>query len=1131
MRKRLGYILFSTLILCLTFSVREARGQAYVETFGQNRIQHRKFDWKFFDTKHFRVYHYDKTGRQLGRYVAEEAENNIKVIEQKMGGQFPDRFNIILYNSYDDYRQTNVGLKDESQISQMTISGTWNLVGDKLVVYHTGKHTDLQRQIQAGMAQVVMERMIYGENFKKMARTALLMNLPPWVTQGFISYLVDGWNTEANSEWKRLLDASPDQGFHEFSEQYPELAGKAFWNFVANQYGTEKMKGLLASMQKKTSSLNKSVKDKQFLGLKITKAYDSCINFYKNTYAQDLQHQELPDSTKGLISLKVPKDNSIIRNVMVSPAGTEIAYTAWKDGLYTIYLQKTSKEQVQTTLLEGGQKDLTEPTDPNYPLMAWSSAGNKLAILYRVGRKTCLRIYNSQKTRIENYVIPPNRFDRVLGMTFMQDDDKLVFSAIKKSQTDLYSFTIKGSKMVNITDDAWDDIDPVFVSGGSRKGILFLSNRPKPNMDVPQAVNELPNGPMNIFFYNTTTQRKELLQCTHVTTGTVSQPIQYGPDNFAYLYDGNGIQNKYVVMFARNAKNMDSAYSVPVTNYNTSIISHQYNIAVGEVADVIQEKDKYMVYFHGLQMPGDSSEPKNLVPTILSAQKTYSTTPAEEKHRHKRGFNFGRHKNENEAPAPESAGSGIQTGTAFQTEFTDTTAGRTSFFKKRKKSETKAGDKENGGEADSSTLTVINDSAYIKMKPTAYRLSFKPDMFNVKLDNSILFSQYQSYSNNGGQYQSPSLAALTTINLNELMEDYKITAGFQLPLDLSSSAYFLEYKNNKKRLDWGIMALRTQSKEYGDVSYVDKNGYPLQPIQELFKNVTNMVQAEISYPFDRMRSFRFKTALRQDRLITKAQDTFSLSEDIPNADQYWSLSRAEYVFDNTISPITNIRNGTRYKLYAEYMDQVNGSKQNCYNIGFDFRTYQKIYKNVIWATRVAYAHSDGTTPVQYQLGGVDNWISPQMASAPPSQGTFGFMALATSMRGYLQNSLNGNNFAVVNTEGRVPLSSFVHRPIQSAVLKDLQGVVFMDLGSAWNGFMPNSDAYNTTYNFPAPGSAPVGNNNIAVSVTVPNYSGLELGYGAGLRTTLAGYFLRMDAAWNISGSKKPIIYFSMGTDF
>ena len=141
-------------------------------------------------------------------------------------------------------------------------------------------------------------------------------------------------------------------------------------------------------------------------------------------------------------------------------------------------------------------------------------------------------------------------------MTFLDDDDHMIFSAIKKSQTDLYMFTFKGSKMTNITDliRGMTCSTRDSINGGSRTGILFLSNRPKPNMDVPLGVNEMPTGPMNVFFYNTKTMRRELMQCSNVKTGHVTNPIQYGFDNFAYLYDANGINNKYVVLFARDKR-------------------------------------------------------------------------------------------------------------------------------------------------------------------------------------------------------------------------------------------------------------------------------------------------------------------------------------------------------------------------------------------------------------------------------------------------------------------------------------------------------------------------------------------------------------------------------------------------
>ena len=1099
-------------------------GQTYVEVFGQNRIQNRKFDWKYFDTKHFRVYHYDRAGRQLGRYVAEEAENDISVVEKKLGGQFPRRFNIILYNSYEEYRQTNIGLKDESQATSNTRAGTVNLVGDKLVVYFTGQHTDLRHQIRSGMSRVVMERMIFGESFKKMVKNALLLNLPEWVTDGYIAYLVDGWDAKSSSEWKGLLDARPDAGFYQLAEEYPELAGKAYWKFVSSQYGPNTVKNLLYSMQLKTS-LNKAMKDKSNLGIKVTKAYDSCISFYKEVYALDAKKQETPDSAKGLISLNVPKDNTVIRNIRVSPRGSDVSYVAWRDGKYTVYTQKTSKEQQLSAILEGGQKDLTEQTDPDYPMLAWSTTGYKLAILYKKGSKTQLRIYNSLKGKIENYVIPKNRFDRVLGMCFMQDDDKMIFSAIKKSQTDLYMFTIKGAKMTNITDDAWDDVAPVFVSGGSRTGVLFLSNRPKPNLNVPLGVNELPTGPMNVFFYNTKTMRPELLQCTDVKTGHVTQPIQYGLDNFAYLYDDNGINNKYVVLFARNKHNADSAYSVPITNYSTSILSQQYNLASGDVADVVQEKDKYMVYFHELQMPGDNVEVKKLIPTTLSIEKPEVKNPATTDTR--LPYQGGKYIQEDEEPSqPE-----IKGGNAFQSEFSDTAA-QPKRKVKNKTNNIYNANAENAA-ADSSLLVDITDSNYVKMKPSPYKLSFKPDFFSIKLDNSLLFSQYQSIASNGGQYVNPSLGALTTLSLNELMENYRITAGFQLPINISGSTYFLQYQNFTKRLDWGLLFLRNTDKQTIPVGYVDSKGRLLFVQDQLFKTVINMVQADFSYPLDRIHSIRFHTALRQDNLVEKATDTLSLTYNLPNATSYTSLSRLEYVFDNTISPVLNISNGTKFKFYGEYIYGLDKGNRGCYNLGLDIRNYQKLYKNFILANRLAYAHSDGTSEVEYLMGGVDNWIAPQNAAGANQSpdANYGFQTLATPMRGYKQYARTGNNFAVFNTELRLPvLTTFMKRPIQSAILKNLQVVAFMDAGSAWNGFLPDANSSSSPYQFPSLGSAS-GLNNVFLTLTVPNNGGLALGYGAGLRTSLFGYFIRFDAAWNIEGAKKPIIYFALGTDF
>ncbi len=1114
-------------LCCMCTTNHYAKAQANIETFGQNRIQYRRFNWKFFETRHFRIYHYDRAGKQLARYVAEQVESDIQAIERKLGGQFPSSFKIIVYNSYDDYRQTNIGRKYDSQIQDIP-AGTVDLVGDKLVVYFTGVHADLRRQTRLGMARVVMERMLFGESFREMVKNSVLMNMPPWTVEGYISYLVDGWDVKTNTNWRNLMETYPNAGFNELAEKDPELAGKAFWKYISDKYGENEMKNLLYAMQMK-SSVNQGVK--MNLGQNIKRTYDSTMAYYKTVYAKDDEGRHMPDTSTALIEIKVPKEsNTIIRDIKVAPKGNDVAYVMWKDGEYKVYVQKTRKEQERSTILEGGKKDYNEVADQNYPLLAWSNNGYKLAILYKKGTQTRLRIYNSLKAKIENYVIPPNRFDRVQGMSFMEDDNNLVFAAIKKSQGDLYQFRIRGSRMTNITDDAWDDISPWFVSGGSRKGILFLSNRPEPNLEVPMDVNELPAGPMNVFFYNTTTKRKELVQMSHVTSGKVSQPIQYGSDNYAFLYDANGIRNKYVVLMGRDKNNMDSAYAVPVTNYSRNIISHQYNPASNQVADVLQEGGTYKVYFKPLEIPGKDVEPANPAPTILKVkdENKMMTLPASS------GAPFSSLPGRTTVPARKK-GPVLKQGNVFQSEFDDEPA--TTSEPDNKVTEPAEEVVTEQPQADVPGPVIVEtpapqnkiDSTYLKMRDEPYRLSFKPDFFTVRVDNRVLFNKYQPVNQNNGRYSNPSLSGMLTVSLNDLMENHRFTGGIRLPINFSGMTYFMQYENFTRRLDWGILFLRTSSLTTFTIPVVD-SGVIVNYIDELGKNTTNMLQGSVSYPFDRLRSVKFHLGLRQDNLVFKLQDPLSLFIEGEGLEkQYWGLSRLEYVFDNTISPAMNIYNGFRYKFYTEYLYRLNGSNGGFYNVGVDFRYYHKLYKNFIWATRLAGAHSGGNQKILYYLGGVDNWINPKYSEYVPIRPTenYAFQALATNLRGYPQNSRNGNTFAVLNTEFRLPvLTTFLRRPVQSGFLKNLQLIAFADMGSAWNGLAPNADALrNDRYLYNQPGEDPV------VLIVTDQTGGLAVGYGAGLRTSLIGYFFRFDVAWNIEGRRKPIGYFSIGTDF
>jgi outer membrane protein assembly factor BamA len=299
---------------------------------------------------------------------------------------------------------------------------------------------------------------------------------------------------------------------------------------------------------------------------------------------------------------------------------------------------------------------------------------------------------------------------------------------------------------------------------------------------------------------------------------------------------------------------------------------------------------------------------------------------------------------------------------------------------------------------------------------------------------------------------------------------------------------------------------------------------------------TNLYQFNVSYPFDEIRSLRATVGLRNDRGVLRPYDNASGFPD-PNALAFrdtvskFIVSRLEYVHDNTINPTQNIWKGLRYKVFLDvnmptFKSALNNGKATL-NLGFDARYYKKLYRNFIWAGRAAADFSWGEQKIVYFLGGTDGWLGPKFNENPPAPDqSYAFQSLALNMRGYNQNVANGNNAVVINSEFRFPLfSTLINRPINNAFLRNFQVVQFVDLGTAWNGKYNGITRPGEFYSSP---TTPV-----AVRIDAGGLGPFAGGYGFGLRSTLLGYFLRVDAAWPMKGVfvGKPVWYFSLGFDF
>jgi len=226
----------------------------------------------------------------------------------------------------------------------------------------------------------------------------------------------------------------------------------------------------------------------------------------------------------------------------------------------------------------------------------------------------------------------------------------------------------------------------------------------------------------------------------------------------------------------------------------------------------------------------------------------------------------------------------------------------------------------------------------------------------------------------------------------------------------------------------------------------------------------------------------------------------------------------------------NLLNGIRYKFFAEGFRQIDKSKTYLGVVGLDIRNYQPIHKQIIWASRLAASSSFGDQKIVYYLGSQDNAIVPSDIfdySIPvnPNQ-NFGFQAIATNMRGFIQNIRNGNNFVLMNNEIRVPVFQYLlGKPSRSDFIQNFQLVGFFDVGTAWDGKDPYSkdNYFNTEV---------IGGNPVTV-ILDRQVEPVVAGFGGGLRSRLFGYFLRADWGWGYEDGvvRDPVFYLSLGLDF
>ncbi|MFM7486194.1 MAG: hypothetical protein ACKO13_04650, partial [Cytophagales bacterium] len=254
--------------------------------------------------------------------------------------------------------------------------------------------------------------------------------------------------------------------------------------------------------------------------------------------------------------------------------------------------------------------------------------------------------------------------------------------------------------------------------------------------------------------------------------------------------------------------------------------------------------------------------------------------------------------------------------------------------------------------------------------------------------------------------------------------------------------------------------------------------------------------------------------------------------------QFYTGARLEAVFDNSLTTGMNIIEGTRGKIGGVLYVANGNSAKNFSQIYADVRHYQKIYKEIVFAVRGYAGSFYGSSPKNYALGGMDNWIAnsfnyqgtlnPFVSSVGTYNENLLFVEFATSLRGFDYGTLYGNSVALANAELRMPLiRALSGGPITSNFFRNLQFTAFYDIGSSWTGPIPLDNESNGRRRI-------VGGEPNAFEASIKEYLNPWLySYGLGFRSIILGYYLKVDVAWPTENFiiKNPRAYVTLGFDF
>ncbi|MBI4536134.1 MAG: PD40 domain-containing protein [Ignavibacteriae bacterium] len=439
--------------------------------FGKNKVQYTKFNWYFIQTDHFDIY-FTEGGEQLAEFTASAAESAYVSISKTFRYQLVNRIPFIVYNSHNDFQQTNVvGVYLEEGIGGVT-----ELFKNRVVIPFEGRYKEFRRVIHHELVHAMVNDMFYGGSIQSIIANNITLQLPTWFNEGLAEYEAQKWETDSDMF---LRDATVHEYLPPINRLYGYFAyrgGQSLWWYIARKYGDQKIGDILNRI-KSTRSVEGGFRGA--IGLGIEELSERWQKEQKVMYWPDIAKREEPADYARKLTDHKKGNNFYNTSPAISPQGDKIAFISDRSDYLDVFLMNAIDGKIIDKIVDGQQTSDLEELKLLTPRITWSPDGKRIALAAKAGDQDAILLIDVEEGDIEKLTFG---LDAVYSVDWSQQGDKLAFVGNKLQQSDIYVYDLAREELDNLTDDIFSDSDPAWSSDS--KSVYFSSDR-GPHLDRP----------------------------------------------------------------------------------------------------------------------------------------------------------------------------------------------------------------------------------------------------------------------------------------------------------------------------------------------------------------------------------------------------------------------------------------------------------------------------------------------------------------------------------------------------------------------------------------------------------------------------------------------------------------------